>query len=187
MGTRVPGGSVFTNSLRLTAVVITTLALGGCVEVAHEIGLAACEPVYGNWCGQNYPEAGNDPDTVDDWDAACRDHDQCYDDSSRDKSDCDREFRHALLDLSHSEMVPQELINAYDWFQSDGHFQAYQSFQSTTWALGASCSGGDGRAAVFSCQTPYGRCDLDSDQVGQANGPCGCYGWGPGQVVEDYE
>jgi hypothetical protein len=36
-----------------------------------------CMPLYGNWCGINYPRAGDFPPPVDAFDAACMRHDLC--------------------------------------------------------------------------------------------------------------
>lgn len=39
---------------------------------------AKCFPVYGNWCGANYPPPGTNPPPADAFDNACRNHDLCY-------------------------------------------------------------------------------------------------------------
>src|SRR5262245_18962988 len=178
---------------RIVAAALAVAGISGglfvtsCVELAKKIGLAECAPAYGNWCGENYPLTGFDPEAVDDWDEACRDHDQCYDDHpDGDRDGCDREFRRELVHLSRSEMVPQALINAHDWFTDDGHFQGFQSLSSAIWAATASCEGGDGRAAEFSCQTQAGPCALSSYwRGGGSQGmPCHCGGW-PGVVMEN--
>jgi hypothetical protein len=36
-----------------------------------------CMPIYGNWCGPDYPPAGTAPPPVDAFDAACMRHDLC--------------------------------------------------------------------------------------------------------------
>jgi hypothetical protein len=36
-----------------------------------------CMPIYGNWCGPNYPPAGTAPPPIDAFDAACMHHDLC--------------------------------------------------------------------------------------------------------------
>lgn len=39
---------------------------------------AKCFPVYGNWCGANYPHPATNPPPVDAFDDACRRHDICW-------------------------------------------------------------------------------------------------------------
>lgn len=39
---------------------------------------AKCFPMYGNWCGANYPPPGTNPPPADPFDDACRRHDYCY-------------------------------------------------------------------------------------------------------------
>ena len=36
-----------------------------------------CMPLYGNWCGIDYPPPGTTPPPVDEFDAACMKHDLC--------------------------------------------------------------------------------------------------------------
>ncbi len=45
---------------------------------AHGEARAKCMPIYGNWCGANYPPPGANPPPVDVFDDACRRHDHCY-------------------------------------------------------------------------------------------------------------
>ena len=55
----------------LAALVLALLWPGGPVA-------AKCFPLYGNWCGANYPPPGTNPPPVDVYDDACRHHDYCY-------------------------------------------------------------------------------------------------------------
>jgi hypothetical protein len=55
-----------------------------CLPFAAGLLLAAsnaqafkCMPIYGNWCGPDYPPAGTSPPPVDPFDAACMHHDLC--------------------------------------------------------------------------------------------------------------
>jgi hypothetical protein len=50
------------------------LLLAGAAPAAHAF---KCLPVYGNWCGPDYPPAGAMPPPVDVFDAACMRHDFC--------------------------------------------------------------------------------------------------------------
>lgn len=50
------------------------MALLSAAPAAHAF---KCVPVYGNWCGLNYPPAGAFPPPVDPFDAACMRHDLC--------------------------------------------------------------------------------------------------------------
>lgn len=154
-----------------------------CTQVAYDVGLASCAPVYGNWCGENYPLTGNDPPPVDVWDEACRAHDMCYD-SGRNKRSCDRQFQEELEDLSYDYLAPQAMANAHSWFKKDGQLVGFINLGSELRAATASCEGGDGREAVFYCQTYYGACELSSyDGPGQPGGPCNCSG-APGRIGE---
>ncbi len=36
-----------------------------------------CMPIYGNWCGIDYPPEGTFPPPIDEFDAACMRHDLC--------------------------------------------------------------------------------------------------------------
>ncbi len=52
-----------------------------------------CLPLYGNWCGIDYPPAGSFPPPVDAFDAACMRHDLCTAGSGLFGNDaCDRRF-----------------------------------------------------------------------------------------------
>jgi hypothetical protein len=53
---------------------LLALALAGTAPGAHAF---KCMPVYGNWCGVDYPPAGTAPPPVDPFDAACMRHDLC--------------------------------------------------------------------------------------------------------------
>jgi hypothetical protein len=49
----------------------------GLLLIASNAQAFKCIPVYGNWCGPNYPPAGTSPLPVDPFDAACMHHDRC--------------------------------------------------------------------------------------------------------------
>lgn len=154
-----------------------------CTQLFYDLGPASCAPVYGNWCGENYPLDGYDPPTVDDWDEACRSHDLCYD-SGKNKKYCDRQFQEELEDLSRDYLAPQAMANAHSWFKPDGQLIGFISLDSELWAMSASCKGGDGREAEFFCQTNYGACRLSAyDGPGQQGYPCRC-GGAPGWIGE---
>ena len=164
--------------------VVAVLYVGGCAQAAYELGMASCAPVYGNWCGENYPTEGYDPRPVDSWDRACRAHDRCYE-SGASKKSCDREFLSDLQRLSQSRIAPQSMVNADSWFRDDGWFSGFQSASSAMWAASADCEGGDGVRAQFFCQTGVGACPLTSGSIpgGYPGYPCQCNGW-PGRIGE---
>ena len=63
---------------------MTTVTFARCVPFAAALALASsnahafkCMPIYGNWCGPDYPPAGTAPPPVDASDAACMRHDLC--------------------------------------------------------------------------------------------------------------
>ncbi|EIC23620.1 hypothetical protein [Thiorhodovibrio frisius] len=60
---------------------------GGCESVLA----FKCMPIYGNWCGIDWPQAGHFPPPIDDFDAACMRHDLCTADPRSD-TPCDRAF-----------------------------------------------------------------------------------------------
>lgn len=171
--------------LVLIATLLVSLGIWGCVQLAYKFGVKPCAPVYGNWCGENYPLTRNDPDEVDDWDSACRTHDKCYE-SNSDKRSCNLRFSRELERLSRTRLAPQAMANAHSWFTEDGQVFAFVSIGTEAWAAGAACEGGDGRIARFYCQTNFGTCWLSASvgpgQQGQYRCHCGGV---PGRIGED--
>ncbi len=55
-----------------------------------------CIPLYGNWCGIDYPPAGRFPPPVDEFDAACMKHDFCTGGSFFGKKYCDKALVYEL-------------------------------------------------------------------------------------------
>ncbi len=55
-----------------------------------------CIPLYGNWCGIDYPPAGRFPPPIDEFDAACMKHDFCTGGSFFGKKYCDKGFSREL-------------------------------------------------------------------------------------------
>ncbi|MCY4229130.1 MAG: hypothetical protein OXF20_15860 [Gammaproteobacteria bacterium] len=159
--------------------VISLIFLSGCVPAMHKMGLTKCAPVYGNYCGENYPLAGYEPTPVDSWDQACQAHDRCYGDGYKSKTYCDREFLDELEYLSQDRLIPQRMLNAHSYFRKDGRIEGWVQFIHEGWSLTASCEGGDGARAQFYCvQNNYDRCWLDSDSgPGRAGLPCNCLGY----------
>ncbi len=165
-------------------ILTTTSLISGCTSVLHTAGLTDCAPVYGNWCGENYPTTGYNPRAVDEWDRACRRHDKCYD-SGRDNEYCDRRFIRELEILSYEQLAPQEMHNAYSWFRKDGNVGGWSNFGDEIWSLSASCKGGDGRPAEFYCViNQFNGCTLDPEfGPGRSGMRCNCGGF-PGLIVE---
>ena len=170
-------------SSRIFAIVTMALSLLGCAATGF-LGLKDCAPVYGNWCGKDYPHAGEDPPAVDRWDAACRSHDRCIV-AGKSKDLCDRLFVAELEKLNRQQLAPRRMLNAHSWFYRDGFLGGTIKVQDEIWAAGASCKGGDGRAAQFSCVSWGGVvCPLNPRRgVGTEGMPCTCNGI-PGQVAE---
>lgn len=168
--------------------IISLIMLSGCIPAMHKMGLTECAPVYGNWCGESYPLAGNDPQPVDSWDRACRTHDRCYGDENKSKTTCDREFLNELEYLSQSRLAPQRMHNAYSFFRKDGQITGWVRFTDEFWSITASCEGGDGERAQFYC-AQYGNygCPLHPDSgPGYAGLRCTCPGFplNSGIIVE---
>lgn len=167
-----------------------TLALGSlsiicsCSSIGYKAGLADCAPVYGNWCGENYPSHGYNPRPVDAWDNACRNHDKCYD-RDENKEYCDRKFVEELEYLSRYQLAPTEMYNAHSWFLPDGWFGGNSNLSDEIWSIGASCEGGDGRATQFSCLVnQFTSCNLNPKMgAGRAGLYCNCNGF-TGVIVE---
>lgn len=158
--------------------------VSGCTSLAYRTGIANCAPVYGNWCGENYPLFGYKPQPVDAWDEACRDHDRCYDRGEA-QSTCDDEFLGDLERLSDQQLAPRRMHNAYSWFRRDGRVEGWIKFSDEAWGILADCRGGDGRAAEFYCAVG-GRieCELGpTSGPGRAGMPCTCNG-NSGIIVE---
>ncbi|MES9856903.1 MAG: hypothetical protein ABW166_09910 [Sedimenticola sp.] len=171
--------------IKLKAIaLLTLLAASGCSTVLHPIGGAECAPVYGNWCGENYPLTGFEPRPVDAWDRACRKHDKCYE-SGKSKDYCDEYFVAELEELSYQHLAPQEMHNAHSWFRKDGWLGGGINLLDEAWSISASCEGGDGRAAEFYCAlNQFNGCWLNPTiSPGRAGMPCSC-GMYPGIIVE---
>ena len=172
--------------MRAFVVCLLVLFGSGCTSAGYKLGLASCAPVYGNWCGENYPLSGYDPRPVDAWDSACRTHDKCYD-SGGSRAACDRALVRELEELSRERMAPIRMYNAHSWFRQDGSVVAWLQFTDEFWGMTASCKGGDGKRARFACQVgPMmgQRCDLSASAgPGHQGVACHC---GPywGRVVE---
>jgi len=158
------------------------LILAGCTSVGYKVGLAKCAPVYGNWCGENYPLAGHDPPAVDAWDRACRAHDKCYE-ISENRMSCDDEFTRELRRLSVSTLAPRELHNAHSWFTRDGWVGGNIGLSAELWSLSARCEGGDGRPARFFCQYYAGGFQELSQSIGPGREGMPCAG-GFGYIVQ---
>src|SRR5262245_19289128 len=124
--------------LSTAALVGSLLFLSSCTSILYKMNVVDCAPVYGNWCGENYPISGYDPDPVDEWDSACRDHDHCYG-SSQDKRSCDDELLEEFERLSYQQLTPQRMYNAYEWFKRNGYVGGWVEFTNETWGLIASC------------------------------------------------
>jgi hypothetical protein len=170
--------------MRALIVCLLVLLAPGCTSVGYKVGIADCAPVYGNWCGENYPIAGYNPRAVDEWDAACRTHDRCYDGNGS-RAACDRALVRELESLSRERLSPSRMYNAHSWFRRDGSIVAWLQFTDEWWGMFASCKGGDGRAARFGCAVGWGAgCELDADDgPGRAGMPCTC-GFYRGVIVE---
>lgn len=80
--------------MKRTAILFAILLLSGCTMLPSNWSF----PVYGCWCGLNFPPEGMNPRPVDVWDSACQWHDHCYGDVYRNNEHCDDGFVQ-LLDL----------------------------------------------------------------------------------------
>ncbi|WPL15763.1 hypothetical protein Thiowin_00680 [Thiorhodovibrio winogradskyi] len=75
--------------IRQTIVVaLMAMSLAGGSESALAF---KCMPIYGNWCGIDWPQAGHVPPPIDPFDAACMRHDLCTAGFGSDIA-CDRAF-----------------------------------------------------------------------------------------------
>lgn len=61
-------------STRTILATIIALGLTASPPSAHAF---KCMPIYGNWCGANYPPEGTAPPPINAFDAACMRHDLC--------------------------------------------------------------------------------------------------------------
>lgn len=147
-----------------------------------------CQPIYGNWCGKGYPAyevTGFKPRPVDVWDAACKQHDLCYEKyGERGEARCDMKFSSQLERLdSRGVPAPHELINAYNYFKESKPYRQFNITLGDVWdANTMSCRGDEGRPTLF-CDVGRGRnnCEISIGRINE-NGPCFCdYPnlWGP--------
>ena len=99
---------------------------------------------------------------------------------------CDRQFVAELESLSREELVPQRMLGAHSWFKKDGFVGGTMLIKDEMWAITASCKGGDGITASFSCVVnPQFWCPLNKNLGGSTAGMlCSCAGF-PGIIVEN--
>ncbi len=132
---------------------------GNTVEVS-------CQPVYGNWCGKGYPAyetTGFKPEPVDQWDAACKRHDLCYDKyGEKSKDHCDRNFSNELESIYNSGVpVPHQIVNAYNVFKEHKSYRFVNvSFEDLWDAKTVSCDGTEGIPALF-CDVNMGKMNCE--------------------------
>ena len=148
-------------------------------EVGRTPVRVRCQPIYGNWCGKNYPAShitGVEPEPVDVWDAACMVHDKCYE-SRTSKSVCDAEFSDRVEELGGQGVpAPRQLINAYNFFKESLPYRSIRiTGEDIVNAMTLSCAGGDGTPAYF-CDVGLGRhnCQITMGFRGEGE-PCFCY------------
>ena len=79
---------------RNIATLLLCVILSACSSMSREESTTDRRPipVYGCWCGPHQPALDENPQPIDEWDEACRNHDLCYREYGRNNPDCDREF-----------------------------------------------------------------------------------------------
>jgi hypothetical protein len=82
--------------MQLARYLLLAAALSLAASNAHAF---KCMPIYGNWCGPDYPPAGTTPPPVDAFDAACMRHDLCTAGPGPDKA-CDMALVGELRNLA---------------------------------------------------------------------------------------
>ncbi len=145
----------------LPIMVCLVFFLTSCAHIGYELGMAKCAPVYGNWCGEDYPLDGYNPEPVDVWDGFCRDHDKCYEEAGNmnfNKEQCDKEFVYKIRQESlKRRFIPIAIRNAHEFFRK-GRYGDNKLFKipgrDFGWSMGADCRGGDGEAALFCVYGP---------------------------------
>jgi len=172
--------------LRITFIWTILMGVIGCTSttmVTNRDGEATkvkCQPIYGNWCGKGYPAykvTGYKPRPVDVWDAACMEHDLCYDKYREEgKEVCDDIFSERIeyIDLE-GVPAPHQIINAYNYFKSNKPYRhIYISFKDIWDANTVSCEGGEGIPTLF-CDVGLGRdnCEI-SMGLQEKDLPCFC-------------
>ena len=76
-------------------------------------------PVYGCWCGPNFPPEDTNPEPIDEWDKACKEHDLCYRNYGKNDEECDLEFVLNLESISPDiGYAPGQMQAAYGIFKS---------------------------------------------------------------------
>ena len=165
----------FTTTVILNSILVMT---SGCASSrivtsidGHEVEVK-CQPIYGSWCGKDYPAyeaTGFKPDPVDQWDEACMEHDLCYDQNGKSGIEkCDREFSHRLERLNISGVpAPHQIINAYNVFKDKKPFREINVSLQDMWNVKTtSCDGRDGVPTIF-CDVGMGRdnCEISMGKV----------------------
>ncbi|MCE3254664.1 MAG: exported protein of unknown function [Rickettsiaceae bacterium] len=96
------------------------LLINSCGSSSEEIEANAREvatfPRYGNYCGYDRPTNGEMPKPTDEVDAACKNHDACYDKQGTFNVDCDTALITELKNMSpktEPEKVARKLIISY--------------------------------------------------------------------------
>ena len=74
---------------KIAILIILSFTISACT--AGDKQIATEFPIYGNWCGPNYPKAGN-PSPIDRTDLACKNHDLCYAKNGYFNAKCDNDL-----------------------------------------------------------------------------------------------
>lgn len=89
---------------------------GSSSEVKADAMEIAAFPRYGNYCGFDRPSNGEMPKPTDEVDAACKNHDACYDKQGTLNVSCDTDLITELKNISpktEPERVARKLIISY--------------------------------------------------------------------------
>ena len=73
-------------------------------------------PIYGNYCGFDYPKRGVYPIPIDKIDLACKNHDKCYDQNGFFNKKCDENIINELKSVtpkSNVELIARDAIIKY--------------------------------------------------------------------------
>lgn len=101
--------------IRILVVLIFVIMMSACSSVRPDRQM----PVYGCWCGPNFPPSNTNPDPIDRWDEACKEHDLCYREYGRNDEECDLDFVVSLEFLSADiGYAPGQMQVAYGIFKS---------------------------------------------------------------------
>jgi len=101
---------------KLKIILVMPLLLASCGLLSKNKANKDSFPVYGNYCGINYPKKGENPVPIDKTDLSCKKHDQCYEAMGYFNKKCDKDLiknLNSVTPKTEFEKIAKETIILY--------------------------------------------------------------------------